>query len=712
MGQLRNVLLAAALLSGATVALGATRVAPAVVQAAGPGSLVYKDADGNVSTSRPDGTLARKVTTQGQTTGYPSISGLSVRASDGAVITAVCAGSTASIFGYDPLQTDVIMPRANSVFPKHALSSCPVDLAVDPNGDTLYAAFHLSNAGIGSSIYGQVRLASTMTLVQNGYLNHNDRYNPRWIYETAPAGSSRLVVSQNEGLLTWDKAIVYDESAAFDPSDVALQPFVALALEPKLEDLSVQSYDIAPSGNRIVLHLEADPYDDVTTDTHLAMVTWTGDPVDMNWTLECVSPAPALAGQVRWSRDASMISFWDDAGAYVSPAPTGSGGGVCSFDPHLVVPGARIVEWGTHELTSGGGGGGGGTAGQVGPNGRVCFAVAGDPGDVALVNLTPVLAGGAGNGQLVSSDVATAPLASNVNFGPSTVDPNVAAAPIGADGKVCYVNSRHTSTHVIADHLGTVAASAFTLADPSGAPKRVLDTRAGATVVPDARVCFGVAGSPGDVALVNLTPVLAGGPGNGQLVSSDVASPPVASNVNFGPGSIDPNVAAAPIGADGRVCYVNSRHTSVHLIADHLGTVAASAFTLATATGAPARLLDTRASGAVGLNGRVCFAVAGSPGDVALVNLTPVLAGGPGNGQLVSSGITSPPNASNVNFGPGSVDPNVAAAPIGADGQVCYVNSRHTAVHVIADHLGTIAKSAYTLADPSGAPVRKLDTRA
>ena len=77
-------------------------------------------------------------------------------------------------------------------------------------------------------------------------------------------------------------------------------------------------------------------------------------------------------------------------------------------------------------------------------------------------------------------------------------------------------------------------------------------------------------------------------------MSSDVTSPPAASNVNFAPGTVDPKVAAAPIGADGQVCFVNSRHTSVHLIADHLGTVSGSAFRPATATGAPDRRLDTR----------------------------------------------------------------------------------------------------------------------
>jgi len=109
--------------------------------------------------------------------------------------------------------------------------------------------------------------------------------------------------------------------------------------------------------------------------------------------------------------------------------------------------------------------------------------------------------------------------------------------------------------------------------------------------------------------------------------------------------------------------------------------------------------------------GRRCFAVAGNPGDAAIINLTPIRAQGPGNGLLTSSDVTNPPIASNVNYTTGTVDPNVAIAPIGNDGKVCYTNSTHNWVHLVADHLGTIHDDAYTTARPDGTPLRTTDTR-
>lgn len=353
----------------------------------------------------------------------------------------------------------------------------------------------------------------------------------------------------------------------------------------------------------------------------------------------------------------------------------------------------------------------------LGPNARLCLASTGEPGDATFVNLTPTEATGLGFGVLTSSAVHVAPLVSNVNFDVGTLNPNVAVAPPGQDGRTCFHNSRHASVHLIADHLGTVDAAAYTPASPNGEPVRKADTRiglGGGRLAPGARICFGVAGAPGDAALVNLTPVDADGPGDGLLTSSDVAEPPVASNVNFGIGTVDPNLAIAPIGPDGQVCFHNSIHASVDLIADHLGTIEASAYRPARASGAPARVVDTR----VGLGGvrlrrdeRRCFSVPGSPGDAAVINLTPVVSDVPGFGLLTSSTVTSPPPASNVNFTRTSVDPNVAIAPIGPDGRVCFFNSKHGTVELIADHLGTIDRHVYTPADATGAPERLADTR-
>ncbi len=244
----------------------------------------------------------------------------------------------------------------------------------------------------------------------------------------------------------------------------------------------------------------------------------------------------------------------------------------------------------------------------------------------------------------------------------------------------------------------------------------VVTSPAVADVAPSGQLCFGVDGSPGDAAIVNVTPVEASGLGFGLLVSSDVKSdPPVGSNVNFGPGSVDPNVAVAPIGVDGEVCLQNSVHSSVDVVADHLGTVDGGVFTAASVSGAPARKVDTReglGGSRLAPSGQLCFGVDGSPGDAAIVNVTPVEASGLGFGLLVSSDVKSdPPVGSNVNFGPGSVDPNVAVAPIGVDGEVCLQNSVHSSVDVVADHLGTVDGGVFTAASVSGAPDRKVDTR-
>lgn len=362
---------------------------------------------------------------------------------------------------------------------------------------------------------------------------------------------------------------------------------------------------------------------------------------------------------------------------------------------------------------------------------RFCLRVPGESRYGAFVNLTPVGARAPGHGSLVASDSRGAPTISNVNYAPGTIDPNVAIAQHGLENLVCFTNSSTGQVDLVADYMGSVSGRDYLPATTDGEPRRVVDTRTSRKLAPGERLCFAVSGEPGDGAIVNLTPVRATGPGHGVLISSDVATAPTASNVNYAPGTVDPNLAIAPIGRDGQVCFANAPLASVDLVADHLGTIArlrnpgtietAGTYTPATPSGAPLRLIDTRTSRKVAPGERVCFAVSGEPGDGVLVNLTPVGATGPGHGVLMPSDVTTVPEASNVNYAPGTIDPNVAITTIGADGRVCYANATLAAVDLVADHLGTLATmriegpfihGGFIPATPSGSPTRLIDTRA
>lgn len=96
----------------------------------------------------------------------------------------------------------------------------------------------------------------------------------------------------------------------------------------------------------------------------------------------------------------------------------------------------------------------------------------------------------------------------------------------------------------------------------------------------------------------------------------------------------------------------------------------------------------------------------GDPGDLAVVNLTPVQATGTGYGWLSSSDQDAA-GVSNVNYRVGSIDPNVAVAAIGSDGQVCFHNSPLASIHLVADQIATIAADATSAVTPQ----RLIDTR-
>jgi hypothetical protein len=116
---------------------------------------------------------------------------------------------------------------------------------------------------------------------------------------------------------------------------------------------------------------------------------------------------------------------------------------------------------------------------------------------------------------------------------------------------------------------------------------------ADAVVQPGETYCLAAVGAdPGDFVGVNVTPLLAVAPGFGVLHSSDDA-PGGTSNVNFGPGTVDPNVAFAKVGADGRICFTNSVLGPVHVLLDQLIVADAAVFRSPSTSGS-VRLADTR----------------------------------------------------------------------------------------------------------------------
>jgi hypothetical protein len=369
----------------------------------------------------------------------------------------------------------------------------------------------------------------------------------------------------------------------------------------------------------------------------------------------------------------------------------------------------------------------------------VCPGAVGQSGDVAVVNLTPVHATASGFGALRSSGAPSnnslgADAVSNVNFGVDSVDPNVAFAAIGPDGRLCFDNSPHATVDLVADQMGVLPAAAYRPAGVTGA-ERIVDTRRGfvaggpraGRVAPGGSVCPRAAGTPGQIAVLNVTPIEASGDGFAAVRASDAPSnnslgDAAVSNVNFTIGSVDPNLSFAEIGGDGRVCVDNSPNAAVHLVVDQMGALATGAFVPAAASGAK-RLVDTRrglvmggsATGPIPPGGVVCAVAVGDPGDIAVVNGTPVAASGPGFMAVRSS--NAPSNntlgesaVSNWNFAVGTVDPNVAIATIGPDGRICVDNSPHATVEMVLDQAGSIQSGQFRPAAATGA-TRIVDTR-
>jgi hypothetical protein len=301
------------------------------------------------------------------------------------------------------------------------------------------------------------------------------------------------------------------------------------------------------------------------------------------------------------------------------------------------------------------------------------------------------------------------PTASNLNYVPGSTSPNLVVSKVGADGKVCLFTSN--PVQLIADLNGYFPSAAHYV---TMSPARVMDTRTGnptfvtvdgqyqgigprdAGVVTELQIT-GRANVPSGAAAVALNLTATGGGLSGFVTAYPCGTPPpTASNLNFVPGSTNPNLVMSKLSADGKICLFTSN--PIHLVADVNGYFeAASNFV----TMSPARVLESRSGNPTfvtvdGQSQGIGIRDAGAVTELQItgrVNVplgaTSVALNVTATGATAAGYVTAypcggdPPNASNLNFVIGSTNPNLVIAQIGIGGKVCLFTSAPT--HLVAD---------------------------
>lgn len=352
------------------------------------------------------------------------------------------------------------------------------------------------------------------------------------------------------------------------------------------------------------------------------------------------------------------------------------------------------------------------TVDSVLANSRVCSRAPAAQNSSAIVNVTPVRADGVGFVTAHGADDGPGDT-SSANYRIGSIDPNVAVATLGISRNVCVTNGPTASTQVVVDLILLAPEGVFTQPSRAGAV-RLVDTRSdGGRLDRSDTICLpSVGADAGDHVGLNVTPVRADGRGfaTAHAGGADVGG---TSSVNYDVGSVDPNVAFVLVGSEGEVCVTNGPTAAVDVVVDQVVVVPAGGMESATGDGA-VRLVDTRSGrggGRLAPSDRRCVAVVGAvPGEFVGANITAVRAQSIGFVTFHSSD-DAPGGTSSANYQPGAIDPNLAFARVGADGQVCVSNGDTSDVDLIVDQLIVAEADTFTLPSDDGA-VRLIDTRA
>lgn len=306
---------------------------------------------------------------------------------------------------------------------------------------------------------------------------------------------------------------------------------------------------------------------------------------------------------------------------------------------------------------------------------------------------------------------------SNVNFVKGQTVANLVTVKVGGAGKVTLTAGGHPgTTQIVADiagyylnNGGGTANGTFTPVTPT----RLLDTRTTSPApgrqsktpvkVTGRKLVDGSSlpaiGSIG-AAVINLTAVHP--TAAGSLTAYDYAdkttTPPNASNLNFAPGQVVPNLATVPVDpTTGQIGILNGSTGKTDLLADIAGYYSSGK---PTATGtfvsiSPNRILDTRynvGANKPAANSAIALQITGHAGvpptaTAVVLNVTATDTAAAGDVTAFPSD-RSAPLASNINFVKGETVANLVMVPIGADGKIILNNQSVGSIDLIGDVAG------------------------
>lgn len=328
------------------------------------------------------------------------------------------------------------------------------------------------------------------------------------------------------------------------------------------------------------------------------------------------------------------------------------------------------------------------------PAGGHVEILAGAPGQTVIGQLT--VDGARGPGYLVAYPCLEGkPPTSNLNYVRGEPNSNVVYSKLDAEGKLCIANYG-AATNIIFDRTAEVPG----LLLPVHNGIRFYDSRGGLAQLPSRGKLIGgevlrlKLSEASQAVIAQVTSDVSEKPGFITAYNCDLPQPPT-SSLNYVPGRAASNTVLAQASTDGELCLYSSSTTDV--IVDEFAAFdpepAGISFD-------PARLIDTRITGAALADGGSISLAAGQPNKTIIGQLTVDREKGSGFTVIYPCGPV--PTASNINYNATRPRSSSVVAKADGNGNDCVYVSKGT--DVIFDK---VAEADW----PSHAPERLLDTR-